>query len=178
MEILVICCFIIAGGLIFWKTRKKKNDVEKSYKTKISYLPIQKSEIVKQDVGAFELDIVSLTENQERFEVVVNFKNNQQKSVRIDVKEIELSHQGKVYKGDSSIYELNMGTNDAILKNTIISNGNLLKNILFQDIKADNISEKDAIKIVFEENNLTYKLTQTINASSVTEIKVIEIEEI
>lgn len=178
MEILVICCFIVAGGLIFWKTSKKKNDVEKSYKTKISYLPILKKEKVTPEKGDFELDIISLTENQEKFEVVVNFKNNLQNSVRIHVKQIEFLHQGKVYNGDAAIYELNMGTNDAILKNTIISNGNLLKNILFQEIKAQHISESDVIKIVFEVNNLTYKLKQSISASSVAEIKVIKIEEI
>lgn len=175
---LLICCFVIGSGLIYWMTRKKKNEVETSYKTKISYLPIQKGEKNQTETKSFDLDIVSLTKNEEKFEVVVSFKNNLDRSVRINVKEIELLHHGKAFTGDSTIYELNMGTNDAILKNTIISNGLLLKNILFNNIAPENVTKEDEIKIVFEENNLTYQLSQTINDSTVQEIKIIEMEKI
>lgn len=159
----------------FFKRGKKKED-EKSGKTKVSLHKIDKETEVINEMEDYVISIVSITKNQNEFEFVVDFKNYTNEHIRLKVLNIQLIHDGREFQGDSFIYEMNMGTNDAILKNTVIANGNLLKNILFRDLSLDQIIGDDYIIIELLINDEPSVLETSINNSVVDQIKVIQIE--
>lgn len=161
-------------GFSFFKRGKKKEENE-NLKTKVYFQKIEKEDESIIDKGDYFLDIATIAKNKNEFEFVVNFENNTDKHIRIKILNIQLIHNGKEYSGDSFIYELKMGTNDAILKNTVIAQGTLLKNILFKDLDLNQILGDDYIIIELLINDEPYVLENSINGSSVDQIKIVEI---
>ena len=161
-------------GFSFFKRGKKKEGNE-NLKTKVYFQKIEKEDESIIDKGDYFLDIATIAKNKNEFEFVVNFENNTDKHIRIKILNIQLIHNGKEYSGDSFIYELKMGTNDAILKNTVIAQGTLLKNILFKDLDLNQILGDDYIIIELLINDEPYVLENSINGSSVDQIKIVEI---
>jgi hypothetical protein len=162
-------------GFSFFKRGKKKEENE-NLKTKVYFQKIEKEDESFIEKGDYFLDIATIAKNKNEFEFVVNFENNTDKHIRIKILNIQLIHNGKEYNGDSFIYELKMGTNDAILKNTVIAQGTLLKNILFKDLDLNQILGDDYIIIELLINDEPYVLENSINGSSVDQIKIITIE--
>lgn len=154
----------------------KKKESNVGTETKISFRSIQKE--VESEVSAddYFLDIVTITKNKNEFEFVLNFENNTDEYIRLKLINAQLIHDGRELIGDFYRYEMNIGTNDAILKNTVVSKGNLLKNILFKDLILDNIVGNDYLIIELLINNVPCVLECSVNGSSVSEIKIIEIE--
>ena len=161
-------------GFNLFKRGKKKEEVE-NLETKIHFKKIDKEVEHVTEKGEYFLDIVTITKNKNEFELVVNFENNTDKHIRIKILKIQLVHNGTEFDGDSFIYEMKMGTNDAILKNTVIAQGTLLKNILFKDLDVNQISGNDYIIIELLINDEPHVLENSINGSTVDQIKIIEI---
>lgn len=161
-------------GFSFFKRGKKKEEVV-NFETKIHFQKIQKGEESIPEKGEYFLDIATISKNKNEFEFVVNFENNTNNHIRLKILNIQLIHDGKEFEGDSFIYEMKMGTNDAILKNTVIAQGTLLKNILFKGLDVNQISGDDYIIIELLINDQPYVLENSINGSTVDQIKIIEI---
>ncbi len=162
-------------GFNFFK-KARKGEVKEKLETKIHFQKIEKEVGTEMNNDDFLIDIVTITKNNDEFEFVVNFENNSEKHIRIKILKIQFIHNGKEFDGDSFIYEMNMGTNDAILKNTVIAQGTLLKNILFKDLNLAEIKGDDYLIIELLINDEPYVLENSISGSTVDQIKIITIE--
>ena len=159
----------------FLKRGKKKEEKDLG-KTKISLHQIEKEIETNNEAEDYIINIVSITKKQNEFEFVVDFKNNTNQHIRLKILNIQLIHDGKEFQGNSFIYEMNMGTNDALLKNTVIAQGNLLKNIMFRDLSLNQITGDDYMIIELLINEEPFVLETSINNSVVDQIRIIEIE--
>lgn len=171
---------IILIGLFILKFQSKKNIknsiLDNEIKTpKISYIPIKKNQIGKINYkDDFSFDISTITQKDNQLDLLISFHNNSTKHVRIDIKKTVLNLNGHEIIGDHQLKEMTMGTNDIILKNTILSGGNLIRNIYFSNISTEDFFGKVFLKIDLLINGESHNLENSFENSTVNEVKVIQ----
>lgn len=174
----ILILFII--GFIFLKSQVKKNVEitiqENEIKSpKVTYIQISKTEKGKVNFqDDYTFDISSITKRKNKLDILTTFQNNSSKHIRIEIIKTVLSLNGKEIVGDHQLKEMTMGTNDIILKNTILSGGNLIRNIYFSDINSQEYNSTDTLKIELLINNAPYTLENSFGKSTVDKVKVIE----
>lgn len=172
---------VLAVVMRYFKINNVQKETVSSYEIpkepEFYFVPILKDvELIQNDqINDFSFDISSIIQDKDAQDILLTFSNNSTAHVRIEFIEILfVSHiYNKSFVGDSSYKDLTMGTNDIILKNTIISGGNLVRNIIFKTSEKFQFSGKDEIIIKLYINNIEYTLSQNINNSKVKEVKVI-----
>ena len=180
IAIIIGIFLILLLGFIYLKFQAKKKVVvtiqENEVKIpKVSYIPISKTEkgqINFQD--DFVFDISSITKRENELDILVTFQNNSGKHIRIEILKAVLTLNNIEIIGDHQLKEMTMGTNDIILKNTILSGGNLIRNIYFPIKNNELYKSNDSLKIELLINNEPYTLENSFGKSTVDQIKVIE----
>ncbi len=69
--------------------------------------------------------------------------------------------------------ELSMGTNDILLKNTILPDSQLIRNIYFFNTNLDQFHQNDALTIDLMINNQSYQLKRYLYQSDIQLIKIV-----
>ena len=157
------------------KTVKTPQNIKTESNSIITYVDIEKKSNIKQNHSeTFSFDISTIILNDNTYDFLITLTNNLGKHVRIDIKEVILSTNQTLYNGDFSFLDLTLGTNDYILKNTIIDNGNLIRNIHFKINEDISIKHDDYITIKLNVNNNPLILRKSINESSVKKVKIIK----
>lgn len=177
--IVAIIVILILGILYLNHLAKKKLKVtiqENEIKEpKVSYIAIKKSEVDnRNDQQDFVFDISTITKRGNELDILVTFQNNSTKHIRIDIQKATLVLKDQEIIGDHQLKEMTMGTNDIILKNTILSTGNLIRNIYFTTTENIEFQSNDLLKIELLINNDFFVLENTIGNSTVDKVKVIE----
>lgn len=179
--IIIIALLLVILGLYTYLKIQAKNkskvilqEVEVKA-PKITYLPIKKEDSnFKNSNQEFEFDISSVTKRNQELDILITFQNNSTKHVRIEIKKVTFNYQNNDYNGDFDLKFMTMGTNDIILKNTILSGGNLIRNIYFTDNDFELINGNDFLTVELLINNEPFILTSAFNSSTAKEIKIIE----
>lgn len=184
MEIvLIILAFITCLAIflfIVWFKNSSKKEVEplSTKKSEISYLPLQKNntQSLKSEDAEFVLNIQSISKLLDHIEFVVELKNNSDRYIKIEFQKVILIQGNEIsYSGDYSYLDFMMGTNDLILKNTVLSGMSLIRNIKFEEFDYTTIKGDNQIIIDIIINDKLYNLSTTINDSEVAEIKVVKL---
>ena len=175
--IIVLVIFVI------WRkiNSKKSTDqlIDEVEEPKLSFLSIDKDEFMNEVVendSLFDFEISSITKKDDTLDILITIYNHSEKTVRIDLKEAIYSSFStkKQLKADVTFYgELNMGTNDILLKNTILPELQVIRNIYFFKIDLNEFHQNDALTIDLLINNQPYQLTKYIHQSKLESIKVI-----
>ena len=182
--VLAVSTLLAFGYLFIWLKKSTKKEVEplSSKKSEITYLPIQKvhrTNPVHLDQSDFVINIQSISRLLDHIEFVIELKNNSDRYIKIDFQKVTLIQgNGKIYNGDYSYLDFTMGTNDLILKNTVLSGMSLIRNIKFEEFDIQSIRSTDVIEVELFINEIKYKLSTNVNDSEVTEIKVVRIVDI
>lgn len=180
IAIIIGFILILLLGFIYLKFQVKKKKVisieENEIKApKVSYISISKSEAGKINYqDDFVFDISSITKRENELDILVNFRNNSEKHIRIEISKTILTLNNTAIIGDHQLKEMTMGTNDIILKNTILSGGNLIRNIYFPIKNNELYKSEDTLKIELSINNEPFILENSFGKSTVDKIKVIE----
>ena len=181
---LIIVLLII---FVIWrKIRSKSSTNQSDYasgveETEIVYNEIIKAEnlesIVEENNTFYEFEISSLTKNKDTLETLITIKNNSDKTARIDLKQaIYTSFTSKdKLKADVIFYgELAMGTNDILLKNTILPELEVIRNVYFFHINLTEFHQNDSISIDLLINDEPFYFTKYLHQSNIQTIKIIE----
>lgn len=185
ISILIFCSFPLFL-LMYYRSLKKT-------KSKVSHpLPIideEQEKIIKiyknnptQHPNTQDLlvDISTIIKRDNYYDFLLTFNSHLGKHIRIDIKEIKLftTQFKNGLSGNFSFQDLTLGTNDYILKNTIIAGGNLIRNVHFKTNEIIDFNGNDTIIIELKINNEPYTIKTCINESTVKEIKIIGKKEI
>lgn len=183
MKYLILFVIILIVFLLYKKFNSKKV-IEKKVEVKepkVSFVEIKKSTQMKENGGESNLPynflISSLTKRDNTLELLISIENHTEKTTRIDLKEAiyfstELQH---IYKADVTFYgELSMGTNDILLKNTILPDSHVIRNIYFFNHDFKIFDEMDYIEIKLEINQEFYTFKQFLHESNIKSVKFIQ----
>jgi len=181
--IVPILCIL---GVIFYFVRNYKKTITpieslSSKKTEIKYIKIEKNNEKSYPTNDenYSLNIQSISQLLDHIEFVLEIKNNTDHFIKINIKKVTLIQaNGSVHSGDYSYLDFMMGTNDLILKNTILSGMTLIRNIKFEQFDINTISVDDKIDLELEINDNLHCLSIDVNGSEVADIKVIRLSDV
>lgn len=175
--IVVLIVFVIWRKINARKTEEQF--VDEIEEPKVSFLSIKKADVLEERSKnnlLFDFEISSITKKDDTLDILITIYNHSEKTVRIDLKEAIYSSFStkKLLKADVTFYgELNMGTNDILLKNTILPELQVIRNIYFFKIDLNEFHQNDVLTIDLLINNQPYQLTKYIHQSKLESIKVI-----
>lgn len=185
VNVLLVALMIatVIGILKFFKKKPEVSvenvkEVIQTNENKFRIEKIKKSKAYSKEhhsKGDFEFNILSITQNEDEIDVVVVFQNNSPSHVRIEITQVvflQFQNNFKIF-GSSELNDLTMGTNDIILKNTILSGGKLVRNLKWNGFHQYAFDERDTIEITFKVQEDTYTISNTIQNSTLDEIKYI-----
>lgn len=138
---------------------------------KIDANPIQ----VKNDCDGFSFDIFSVVQKENVIDFMLVFENNSSQHIRIEIEKISLFVNSKHthFEGDFKLNDLTMGTNDILLKNTVLRGGNLVRNTLFNNLSIDEFSSNDTIEIKLLINGNLHEIYNSLGESSFNKFEII-----
>lgn len=180
LSIIILLSFPVFLYIYFRSLKKVKNKMQ-------PITPIETQErvetikIIKNNPSQSQItndllvDISTIIKRDEYYDFLLTFDNYLGKHIRIALEEIKLitnQHQDGII-GDFSFQDLTLGTNDYILKNTIIDGGNLIRNVHFKTTENIIFNGDESIIIQLKVNNEPYEINTSVNASTVKEIRII-----
>ena len=183
ISILILLCFPIFIYIYFRKLKQSRPTVPdviiKPIKQVVTFEKIEKENVlIKDQSNQLLADISTIIKRDNIYDVLITFTNNLGKHIRIDLEEITLyyNNQNNQLNGNFTFLDLTLGTNDYILKNTIIDGGNLIRNVHFTSNETIIFKGGDVIAIKLKVNNEPYEINTSINESTITEVKIISEE--
>ena len=182
MKYLILLVLVLVFFLIYKRLNFRKNIEKKEIKEpNVSFINVKKSDykekVITEENTPYDFFISSITKKDNTLELLVSIRNHTEKTVRINLLEtIYFSTDlRQVFTADITFYgELNMGTNDILLKNTILPNSHVIRNIYFFEHDFLVFDEKDYVEIILEVNQKKYKFKQTLLESNLDSIKFIQ----
>lgn len=175
ISIVIIGLILFALGIrkILFTKDQVIETVKKTSKTKMDLIPINKFENgINHTIKTYDFDISTISFKNDEIETLVTFYNNSSKHIRLDIKEAYFTLEKKKIEGDYKLRELTMGTNDILLKNTILSQQTLIRNIYFKNINPEDFTGNAQLTIRLTINDEEYILDQTINQSSIKNLQI------
>lgn len=180
--IVVVLFALLAYG--YWylsKLNKKKENVLAEIEIKeptssfVALKDKENSPNVKNDADGFFFDIFSIVFKEKICDVMIIFENRSNQHIRIDIEKVTLyvNKINQTLAGDFSLKELNMGTNDIILKNTILIDSDLVRNIYFENLKVEDFTAQDTITIELLINGQKAILKNSLAESSILKFEII-----
>ena len=185
MKYAILLLIILIVFAVWRKINSKNNkeqivDVNDSKSPKESFMEIVKDEVLIDNSlelnMMYDFEISSVTKKENTLDILITIHNKSDKTVRIDLKEATYSlyFTKKVLKAAITFYEeLNMGTNDILLKNTILPDSQLIRNIYFFNTNLDQFHQNDALTIDLMINNQSYQLKRYLYQSDIQLIKIV-----
>ncbi len=178
--IIILVVFVLWRKIRNIKSANETASEKEVNEPKISYVPIlqnEEKEIAETFNLFYDFEILSITQKGENLELLLNFVNHSNQTIRIDLQKA-LYHSISLQKSveaDSTFYgELNMGTNDILLKNTILPGANVIRNVYFFNLTLNDFNQNDSIEVNLVIENQLYKLKKFLHESKLDRIKVIE----
>ncbi|WP_334126432.1 hypothetical protein [Empedobacter brevis] len=138
---------------------------------------IQKKKMPIEKTISYDFLILSMTKKDSNLELLISIQNYTDKTVRINLqKAIYFSNNlQQTFTADVTFYgELSMGTNDILLKNTILPDSHVIRNIYFLDHDFSIFEETDYVEIKLEVGQETYEFRQYLYESTLDSIKFIQ----
>lgn len=175
--IVVLIVFVIWRKINARKTEEQF--VDEVEEPKVSFLSIKKADVLEERSKnnlLFDFEISSMTKKNNTLDILITIYNHSDKTIRIDLKEAiyESFSTKEQLKADVTFYgELSMGTNDILLKNTILPELQVIRNIYFFKTNLHQFHQNDALTIDLMVNNQPYQLVKSIHQSKLESIKVI-----
>ena len=185
MKYAILLLIILIVFAVWRKINSKNNkeqmvDVNDSKSPKESFVEIVKDEVLIDNShelnSMYDFEISSVTKKENTLDILITIHNKSEKTVRIDSKEATYSSYftKKELKAAITFYEeLNMGTNDILLKNTILPDSQLIRNIYFFNTNLDQFHQNDALTIDLMINNQSYQLKRYLYQSDIQLIKIV-----
>lgn len=183
MKYLILFAIILIFFLIYKRLSSKRDELKKVElkEPKVSFIEIKKSIQKKENKKEINLPyhflISSVTKRDNTIELLISIENYTDKTTRIDLKEaVYFSNKlQQAFKADVTFYgELSMGTNDILLKNTILPDSHVIRNIYFFDHDLLIFDEMDYVEIVLKINQEVYTLRKYLYESNLDSIKFIQ----
>ena len=141
--------------------------------TKLDLIPIPKTTQGGNDSSkSYDFDISTISFKSNEIETLVTLYNNSSKHIKLEILEAYFTLNNQRIEGDYKLRELNMGTNDILLKNTILSQQTLIRNIYFKGIDAEQFSGDSELTIRLIINQEEITLVKTINQSSIKNLQI------
>ena len=176
--LVLLVLFVIYKKL---KTAQIEKPLLKEEEPKISFLKIEKNDDLIDDsneqISEFEVKIDSVTKKKNTLEFLISIQNNTEKTVRINIVEADFysnSSQKKI-KADVTFYgELAMGTNDILLKNTILPDSHVIRNIYFFETDLIYFNQNDYLEIDIEINEKHHQFKNYFHQTTFESIKYIQ----
>ncbi len=176
--VLIIIVFLIYKRLSSKKVIEKEEEIEEP---NVSFVKvkksIQKKEIPVEKTISYDFLISSITKKDSTLELLISIQNYTDKTVRINLqKAIYFSNNlQQTFTADVTFYgELSMGTNDILLKNTILPDSHVIRNIYFFGHDFSIFEETDYVEIKLEVDQETYEFRQYLYESTLDSIKFIQ----
>ena len=185
MKYAILLLIILIVFAVWRKINSKNNkeqivDVNDSKSPKESFIEIVKDEVLIDNSHElnmmYDFEISSVTKKENTLDILITIHNKSDKTVRIDLKEATYSSYftKKGLKAAITFYgELSMGTNDILLKNTILPDSQLIRNIYFFNTNLNQFHQNDALTIDLMINNQSYQFKKYLHQSDIQLIKVI-----
>ncbi|TGN27994.1 hypothetical protein [Empedobacter tilapiae] len=182
MKYLILLGLVLVFFLIYKRLNFRKNIEKKEIKEpNVSFINVKKSDckekVITEKNTPYDFLISSITKKDNTLELLVSIRNHTEKTIRINLLEaIYFSADlRQAFTADVTFYgELNMGTNDILLKNTILPNSHVIRNIYFFEHDFLVFDENDYVEIILEINQKKYKFKQTLLESNLDSIKFIQ----
>lgn len=169
---------------MIYKRLNSKKVIEKEAEIKkpnVSFIEvkksIQKKKMPIEKTISYDFLISSMTKKDSTLELLISIQNYTDKTVRINLqKAIYFSNNlQQTFTADVTFYgELSMGTNDILLKNTILPDSHVIRNIYFLDHDFSIFEETDYVEIKLEVDQETYEFRQYLYESTLDSIKFIQ----
>lgn len=182
MKYLILFVLILIILVLYKKMNSKKTVVKniEIEEPKVSFIAIDKSNEKKENFEhnalPYNFVISSITKKEKTLELLISIENHTHKTIRINLKEatyFSSTLQEKI-KADVTFYgELNMGTNDILLKNTILPEAHVIRNIYFFDHNFSNFNEMDFVEITLEIHQQVIHLKQYLYESNLDSVKFV-----
>jgi len=176
--VLIIVVFLIYKRLSSKKVIEKEAEIEEP---NVSFIEvkksIQKKKMPIEKTISYDFLILSMTKKDSNLELLISIQNYTDKTVRINLqKAIYFSNNlQQTFTADVTFYgELSMGTNDILLKNTILPDSHVIRNIYFLDHDFSIFEETDYVEIKLEVGQETYEFRQYLYESTLDSIKFIQ----
>ena len=182
----IFLLLIVLIVFVIWRKVKSKNetiqptDVNEIDEPKVTFSPIVKDEILSELIennSLYDFEISSVTKKQDTLDILISFINRSDKTVRIDLKQAVFSSKfsNQQLKADVTFYgELSMGTNDILLKNTILPDSQVIRNVYFFYTQLSQFHKNDALIIDVLINNELFQFTKYLSQSKLESVKIIE----
>lgn len=180
MNVLIILSLILTLILVALGLRKilfsKDQTVEvlpKPRTTKVDFISISKTnEKTSDEFKDFDFDISTISFKENEIETLVTLQNNSSKHIRIEILDAYFMLNNQRFQGDFKLRELTMGTNDILLKNTILSQQTLIRNIYFTNIQPEEFSGTAELTIQLLINEQAHTLIKNINQSTIKQLQI------
>ncbi|WP_413532925.1 hypothetical protein [Empedobacter brevis] len=183
MKYLFLLVILLILFIIYKKL--KKDQIEKTFlkeeEQKIEYLAIDKeNDLIQnsnQQFSEYQIKIDSVTKKKNTLEFLISVQNNSTKTARINIIEADFysNFSQEKIKADVTFYgELGMGTNDILLKNTILPDSHVIRNIYFFDTDLDRFNQNDYLEIDIEINGEHYQFKIYFHQTTLQSIKYIQ----
>ena len=161
------------------RQKGQSTKIQQPAESKVSFLSINKADVLEErskNNSLFDFEISSITKKNNTLNILITIYNYSDKTIRIDLKEAiyESFSTKEQLKADVTFYgELSMGTNDILLKNTILPELQVIRNIYFFKTNLHQFHQNDTLTIDLMVNNQPYQLVKSIHQSKLESIKVI-----
>lgn len=180
--VIVLFALLAYGYWYLSKLNKKKENVlaeieiKEPTSTFIALQDKENSPSVKNDADGFIFDIFSIVFKKDICDVMIIFENRSNQHIRIDIEKVtlHLKKSNRSLNGDFSLKELNMGTNDIILKNTILIDSHLVRNAYFENLKVEDFSAQDTLTIELLINGQKTILRNSLAESSIRKFEIVK----
>ena len=152
--IIILILSFLGFSFLSKKQKSKQVIVKRNDEQHISYSEIvdnlERQEVEKDLSSLYDFEISSITQNKAVLDILITFINHSDKTTRVDlVKMNYFSHAtNQKMEADVTFYgELAMGTNDILLKNTILPDSHVIRNIYFFETDLIYFNQNDYLEI-------------------------------
>ena len=178
--IIILILSLLGFSLLSKKQKSKQVIVKRNDEQQISYSEIvdnlERQEVEKDLSSHYDFEISSITQNKAVLDILITFINHSDKTTRVDlVKMNYFSHAtNQKMEADVTFYgELNMGTNDILLKNTILPHSTLIRNIFFFNSAIKTYSMQDFVEIEVKFNEELFVLKKYLYQADLEQVKIV-----